>query len=80
MKINPKSRLFEDISLEEGKEILYFVRNIIISDYVPIILPEFIQQWKEKFGYTEEHFLLILASSGMTELILKSIKENKNEF
>jgi hypothetical protein len=71
MIINPETKLFEDFSEEECKNMLSFVKDLIAEKEIGEI-PYFVEQWMETFNYGEEHRYLLLATS-FKDIVLNSI-------
>lgn len=67
--------LFENFTKEEGEEMLYFARNLIISGALPSPLPKFVNLWMDEFKYNDDQKYLVLATS-FSQRVLLSLIEN----
>ena len=71
MKINKQTMLFEDISDDEAREMLYFCKDIVL--YGKVSFPDYFEQWIKEFKYDERQKTLLISTAFPQRVLLSLV-------
>ena len=77
MKINQKTMLFEELTLEEGKEMLAFCESVVLEGKMPHPLPPWVGQWLDAFDYNTPDRALLLLSTAFPQRVMLSLLKSE---
>lgn len=75
MKINEKTKLFEDLSNEERLEMYEMAEGIVLLGKVPYPMPAWAEEWVTKYEIIPAHRLLVIATVLPQYMLLSLLKD-----
>jgi len=72
MKINQQTRLFEELTDEEAKEMLEVADDLVFRGQYPNPVPEWIDLWMKEMGLDDDQ-IFIVTSQALPQRIYRSL-------